>query len=320
MAQSLCCPRCGESIPKSTTECPYCGIVIAKYMARCRKPLSPVPPATRDNAPSPSPDVAKEANPLFVSQKHTPAATTPPHISRSMLVAGSLGVLLSFFWLSNFVLQYFFILVHEAGHTAASWALAMPAIPALDFMHGGGQTLTFQKSWLLRLTIYAAWFGFMVWGHRARIRIEILVAGLIVYAGLDLTRLGHIVVTMMGHGTEWIVIVALVFFAFHQHPKTFDVNRALAMMLATWGSVNLCKMGWGIFASPARLAQYKMAKGGTLDMDLDVLHHAWGMSMETLGLLFALISLACIPAGYLLVRHRDRIHDRLGRILFRHER
>src|SRR6185436_11151598 len=43
--------------------------------------------------------------------------------------------------LLRFVFHTLITLVHEHGHTISAWSFGIPAIPAFDFVYGGGVTL-----------------------------------------------------------------------------------------------------------------------------------------------------------------------------------
>ncbi|MCB1052517.1 MAG: hypothetical protein H6510_02315 [Acidobacteria bacterium] len=289
------CPHCQAVLQTKMDECPYCGIILAKY--RPRTTPRPAEQSLRFQAESDGPEP----------------------ISRSLWIqlgiGTGLGLLFTQSAMLSFILQYLFILVHEIGHALTAWALAIPAVPAFDFSFGGGATLTFDKNWSLRFLIYLLGFGTAGWAFSKGGKPIGLLVLIGLYALVDFTSLSSVMVTTMGHGFEWIIMILFVYRGLSGRSVIHQVERPLYVLLATWGAVNRCSMGWGLWSSAYLRETYSAAKGGHMEMDLDILAQVIGTSTQSLGLLFALISLATLPIGYLCYRYEPQVQRGLQTVM-----
>ena len=84
---------------------------------------------------------------------------------RSLAIGWVLAMLLLSSGRLTFIFHPFITLVHELGHAACGWLLGYPAIPAFDFVHGGGVTSHFGRLWVLIGGIYGG-FGYVSYRYR----------------------------------------------------------------------------------------------------------------------------------------------------------
>ncbi|MCC7036191.1 MAG: hypothetical protein IT560_02675 [Alphaproteobacteria bacterium] len=66
-------------------------------------------------------------------------------------------------------LDYIAVLLHELGHVALRWSFGYPALPALDFRHGGGVIYPFDRSIWLLFGFYAVAAAAFCWGMARRV-------------------------------------------------------------------------------------------------------------------------------------------------------
>ncbi len=68
-----------------------------------------------------------------------------------------LALILPRFPFLNFIFTPILTIVHELGHTVASWLFGYPAYPAFDFQYGGGVTVwNLERGPLIVLGVLAA--------------------------------------------------------------------------------------------------------------------------------------------------------------------
>ena len=123
-------------------------------------------------------------------------------IALSIGLAAALFVTFGDIKLVRFVIQHFITLVHEFGHALFSWLQGYFAIPAFDFTHGGGITMTNEKANIgIRVGVFLG-FALLAWKfHKYKLILFLTVLAavlLLLSIMLDKTEL---VLVYMGHGT-----------------------------------------------------------------------------------------------------------------------
>ena len=120
----IACPKCGFEEPESARECSRCGIVFGKIgrpsPAAPRHPL----PATRGEG----------------TQDEIPNGRIGPAELKILGIGLVVAIIVSVTPFVSFVFSAIITLFHELGHAVMGWILGMPAIPAFDFVYGGGIT------------------------------------------------------------------------------------------------------------------------------------------------------------------------------------
>ena len=173
------CLQCGRELLEPFEECHHCGLVQSKRRSPARHP-------TRSARPS----VDAEGR-------------------RALLVGGAIAVVLYLIPFTRFVFSYLLILIHELGHAATSWFFATPALPALDFVYGGGFTFHSGRSFLVGAAILAGWL-WAIARARGTPRLQLAVAvGAAAWLVVFLTPLRELLVVSMGHGAEIVVATIL---------------------------------------------------------------------------------------------------------------
>lgn len=126
------CPKCGFHVPDGATECPACGIVLAKY-----RPSSAGSPRPQRPADQPSPQPAPRSE---VEPSPWPAAQPPP---APPITAGTLAALHAARPWIRFVVGYGFVasallLLVGAGLLIAAFAHAEMLFMAVFYLLYGG--------------------------------------------------------------------------------------------------------------------------------------------------------------------------------------
>jgi len=253
------CPKCAFEQDDATLECGRCGIVFSRWQdardeellrqARIRSPLAAFRPPTDDE----------------------PTGLTKKHL---VILGGSLGaaIVASLLPFVSFVLSAFVTLFHELSHAIAAWLMAQPAIPAFDFVYGGGFTHFKDFQFPLAIFIGAGW-TWLGWTFR-RNRKSLVVVG--VSAGLWLLAISgewrrELVIAIAGHAGEFIF--AGIFFWMvlanvgWREPK---IERPVGAFIAFFVQIHSMEFAWRLAHDRDFLSWYLQGKGGALMNDLEI--------------------------------------------------
>jgi hypothetical protein len=280
------------------TECPRCGVVFGKWESS-----QPVPRRRRGPADGLILETVEDGR-----------------LGRqvAVLLASALAaaLLVYFFPLTRFVLSTIVTLFHELGHTVASWLLGHPAIPAFDFVYGGGFTHEHAFQLPIALTIAGAmiWLGRI---FRRNPRTLVFIAGIfgiwLLAVTADWRR--ELVIASAGHLGE-IVLTGTFFYMTLANVgwRNPEVERSLGAFVAFFVQLNVINFAWRLGHDPSFLDWYLAGKGGALMNDLEVIAldlHIWigiSPSVEDLAGWLLLLALAPLPLAYLAYRFRRRVY------------
>lgn len=235
-----------------------------------------------------------------------PERLTPE--GRRALAAGLvLATLLYAFPLTRFVFGYLGILAHELGHAAAAWAFGYPAIPAFDFLYGGGLTTHFGRSWILQGAIVAVLFA-LLWsrrGQRGTLRVLVPLVGTYLVAAF--TPLHEVLATAAGHAAELVLAGVFLYRAMRGSPLTHRVERPLYATMGFFLIFGAFSLAGRLCASASFRRLYAQGKGGCLRHDFQILADDYlGVGVRTVGALFLLCCALTLLLSWLAYRHRRR--------------
>jgi hypothetical protein len=299
------CPRCGFAAADGAVECPACGVVFARLEA-----AATAPPRRAVVAP----------------RRRTGAATiaTEAGAGRRVLAGLALAVVVELLPFARFVLSRLGTLVHELGHAAASWLLAIPALPAFDFVEGGGFTHAGERSTALALVLLAA-LAWLAWRLRETPRLAAAVAAVAApWLVLVATGLDELAIVAAGHGSEILFAGIFLYRAWSGRAVRIPVERLLYAACGWFLVLELSRLTAGILADPELRASYEEGKGGAWhfnDMNRiadDFLSPASDPGRVDLGAVAAAylaLALATPLAAWWLHLHRDRLRDRVCALL-----
>jgi hypothetical protein len=210
--------------------------------------------------------------------------------------------------LLTFVLSPLLTIVHELGHTATNWIFGYPAIPALDFMFGGGVTIQSEERIPLIVGLVYAGFGYLFyryWHHVTASRVVLV--GAIAYSLCIVTPVQNLLILAMGHGFELGFAGVFLYRAWSGHACRNTAERPLYGLLGLYFVIYDIRLTWGLLFDLDMRAIYEEGKGGILDHDLvriarDYLHSPLSLTVSIL-----LICTLCTPVIVLWihsVRHR----------------
>lgn len=305
----MLCPKCSFEPPAGSAECPRCGVIFAR--------LRPVGlPEVYDG----SFDRTTVGTPAAGEDHDLPPLRRLDRAGRRALGVGlALAVVVLLLPFARFVLSYLGVLVHELGHSVVAWLFGYPALPAFDFVYGGGVSISFDRSrgllWLI-LGLWAALFTFyrqyprMLTGLGAFFALWVLLAA---------TPLHEMLGLAMGHGGELVFAgIFLYRAATGSGCRLPEVERPLYGMVGWFLTLEQAAFAWGLVTDPDQRQLYADAKGGGHWMDFSRLaRDYWGTSLESVAGAFLVACLLTPLAAWAVLRHRERAWAKAERWLAR---
>ncbi|MFA6957609.1 MAG: hypothetical protein WC538_17205 [Thermoanaerobaculia bacterium] len=262
------CPKCGFEQEAVAAECGRCGVIFAKSQRAAE------------------PDSVAEAPDRLPSRPHyRPEFVPAPPVFVDTVEDGRLGrgelKILAFGFVSavvvyalpflRFVFSALVTLFHEFGHAVASWLLGHPAIPAFDFVYGGGFTHMDNFKLPIALAIGGGW-AWLAWTVRGNRRTLVLICALATFwlVAVSSEWRREIVISAMGHGGE--VLLAATFFYMALANVGFklpELERPIAAFAAFFVVIHTIHFAWRLRTDVDFLAWYREGKGGALMNDLE---------------------------------------------------
>lgn len=179
-----------------------------------------------------------------------------------------------------FLLSPVITLVHELGHTLTNWIFGYPAIPAFDFMHGGGFTFNVERMPFLIGLMYCG-FGYLFyvyWQNYLTARVLLGVA--ISYTFCAFTGIHEFFVIAMGHGFELVFGGIFLARAMSGYACRYSVERPLYAMLAAYVIFYDIQFSWRLIFDQTTRAIYNQGKAG-IDHDLvRIAQDVWNVDLS----------------------------------------
>ncbi|MEN9233976.1 MAG: hypothetical protein Q6J74_07780 [Gloeomargarita sp. DG02_1_bins_92] len=240
--------------------------------------------------------------------------TADPRVSKTLWIGLISGLILCWIPWLRFLLGYLVIIIHELGHTVAAWGMGYPAIPALDFIHGGGITLQLAERWAIIPVIVYGFMGFLIYSLRRHSLMVMILSGLgLMYTVIYFSRLSELLIIAMGHGCELIFIGLFLCRAMTgwgcQQPGEQTLYGVLGFFMLFY-DLNFARQ---LLFDPVLRELYLMGKGEVLDHDLvRIAREFFRVNLSVVVLLFALGCLLTPLLSWTLVRYQK--HWRSGRL------
>ncbi|NCJ07439.1 hypothetical protein GS597_13160 [Synechococcales cyanobacterium C] len=169
----------------------------------------------------------------------------------------------------SFFVSVLITAIHELGHTAFAWLFGYPAIPAFDFLHGGGITFYTQQRWPVLVFILYFGLGYLLYRYRHNALMSRYVLGtLVLYSLCLLTQGQDILIAAMGHGFELLFAGIFLYRSLSGFACRHAIERPLYGMLGLFTVLYNLKFTQSLLFNPMFRAQYQEGKGGLLDHDL----------------------------------------------------
>ncbi|HEY8133584.1 MAG TPA: hypothetical protein VII12_17030 [Thermoanaerobaculia bacterium] len=265
---NIACPKCGFEEPESARECSRCGIVFGKYGRPSPGPSGHPLPLARER------DLA-ESSLAGGRVRGDDDEVTDGRLGASELTILGIGLVMAIVVyaipFTRFVFSAIVTLFHEFGHAVMGWLLATPAIPAFDFVYGGGITPHWAFQPVLALLI-AAGFVYLMWLFRQN-RTTMMLIGAIFLVWLFFVsaewRRG-IAFSAAGHLAECILAGILFYQALSGVGwRIPELERPLGAFVAFFVQINMFFFCRNLIHDPDFLAWYREGKGGMLMNDLE---------------------------------------------------
>ncbi|GAB4379960.1 MAG: hypothetical protein Kow00121_35180 [Elainellaceae cyanobacterium] len=252
---------------------------------------------------TPQPRMAKRSMHRQASALATPVdALTQKTIAASLLLS---GILLASGQLT-FLFSPFITLVHELGHAACAWLFGYFAVPAFDFIYGGGITLqSYDRVWLIMLAIYVG-FAWLVHHYRHNDFTSRLLLGVcLLHTLCAYTPIHQILMIGMGHGFELLFAGIFIYRALSGSGCRYSIERPLYGMLGCFTVLYDVRFSWGLLFDPDMRDLYLQGKGGILDHDfVRLANDYFGVDLAAIVTLFLLGCIAIPILSFLCFRYQ----------------
>ncbi len=217
----------------------------------------------------------------------------------------------------SFFLSILITAVHELGHTALAWMFGYPAIPAFDFLHGGGITFYTQQRWPVLVFILYSGLAYLLYRYRHNaLTSRYLLGTLAVYSLCLLSPGEDILITAMGHGFEFIFAGIFLYRGLSGFACRHNIERPLYGMLGLFTLAYNLKFAHALWFDAGFRGQYLQGKGGVLDHDLVRLARDYlQWPFNSIVSIFWVLCLLTPALVFLLYRYRYHLLYHLKRCL-----
>ena len=300
------CFKCGFEQPDATTESSRCGLVFAKWQQT-------VDPAVRRRQMQREIAEVDRVEDGRIGRKEL-------MILGFGLAAAIIVYLIPIF---RFLFSALVTLFHELGHAVAAWLMGYPALPAFDFVYGGGFTHYGTFKLPLALMI-AAGFGYLGWLFRRNWRTLAVIGTLfvvwLIFVSAEWRR--ELLMAAAGHAFEFILAGILFYQALSGSGwRIPEIERPLGAFVAFFVQIHSMHFALKLRNDPDFLAWYREGKGGMLMNDLEQvaldLHIHLGLrpGIEGVAALLLLFSFVPLLAGLFWHLQRSRCHSAVRALL-----
>jgi hypothetical protein len=227
-----------------------------------------------------------------------------------MAVGGGLALLVYSVPFLRFVFHTLITLVHELGHAAVAWSFGIPAVPAFDFVYGGGVTLDQGRSTGLTILIYLGFLGLAYRLRSSRGYLIALAVWTCAYTLAAFTPLHEVLQIAMGHGSELLFAGVFLYRALTGSACRAAGERPLYAFCGWFILINDAAFALSLLTSASSVADYEEAKGGGHWMDFsrladDYLH----VDLRAIVFLF-LLAVVLVPFAAYLASTRAETYAR----------
>ncbi|MBX7186698.1 MAG: M50 family metallopeptidase [Vicinamibacteria bacterium] len=301
----MTCPRCASEVPGNATDCPACGIIIAKWRApRAETTAEASVTPTRSGATSP---------PAWTLR--TPPPPPPPEtlgIPYSGWRAAGIGLVLAagltWFPFLKFILSPLITIFHELGHTAVLWLFGYSAIPAFDFANGGGVTMSdLERSSMI---VWAWAFGIVTLGWWQRERKGVLVALValtVLYLYMYNSTRETLAITLGGHAGEVAFGALFLYRGLTGWGCKIEAERPLYAFLGFMSFFAGLHLGFSLMGSNSMEKYWYLQGKGGIDNDLVTGAQILSTKLENVARMLVLCELMAIPATFWAASMRKTI-------------
>lgn len=307
---TLVCPKCGYGQPDGQSTCERCGLIFARYKTHAEPPEAIGSPA--ETGPPAS------LSGVFGSAQEDERRSLDRDGRRALAIGVAMGVLVFAAPFLNFLAGYLAVLVHEFGHAAAGWLFGFAAVPAFDFVYGGGVTMLGERNTGILVAVYAG-FAFIFWLFRRNRPTLVVLAGcVVVYSAVAFSRGHECVHLAAGHLSELVFAAIFLYRGMSGVACRLKVERPLYMAMGSFLVLNTARFSHRLMSSAAFRAEYESAKGGGQWMDLSRLaDEFFRTDLQNLAGVLLLLAILTPAVAWLGFRNERRALRLLSRRLDR---
>lgn len=314
----MICPHCGFDNHDLAFECEKCGIVFSKIGHAGAPPGGAQPPPAAPSSAVSTPKIAAEGP--SASLRAGSGAPLP----WKLVAIGIIGALaVNIFWLTRAPFDILRVLFHEMGHAIVAWLLGHPAIPAFDFMFGGGLTNWGQFHLSIAIAIGAG-LGFLGWRLRENRVAAAVIAAIFVIWLIVVTKDWRQETAIATAGVLSEIVFASIFLYMSLAGigwRIPEIERPLGAIIAFYTEFHVWTFLIQLTRSQEFLAHYKEGKGGALMNDLEIvalnLKIYLGMDATIQSVAKLIFVFSFIPFGlacWLALRH-ERVEEAVEELI-----
>ncbi len=228
-----------------------------------------------------------------------------PQAQRAVAIGFGLALVLLIIEPLNFLLSPLVILVHELGHAATAWSFGYPAIPAFDFLYGGGVTMHGERISVLLWLIYGGIFFGAWWYRHNRLTLGIVGGFTLFYTWFAFSSIHDALFLAMGHGFELIFAGIFLYRALSGSGCRHGLEQTLYGLAGCFIIGYDLRFAWDLMFDPVAQGIYLEGKGGLLDNDFTRLGRFFGVDMTVVAGIFWWLVLLTPFVVYGLFRYRQ---------------
>jgi len=285
------CPKCGFEQNDQNSQCANCGIFFDKYYAHQSNAINHKKLKSR----------IKKA-----SQVHN----VEPEGLKYLGIGLSVGLLLAVWdgWFIQMTMGILVTLIHELGHTAVAWLFGIPAIPAFDFMHGGGLTINFEQEISIIIALYLLG-AFLAFSYRQNTKTLIIISTIGLFHFIAITTdLSDILVLFMGHGTELVIATVFIYRGLTNTSIIHTIERPMYSALGFYIVFHDIAFAWKLINDSGYRVEYEAQKGGYHFGDFSRIAEQYlHTDLSVVASFFLLICLTIPVISFLTWRYQEAI-------------
>lgn len=236
---------------------------------------------------------------------------------RAIATGLGLGILVTLLGQVKFLLHPLITTVHELGHAATNWLFGYFAIPAFDFIHGGGVTMSSEQKSVIIVTLLYLGLAYLFYRYWRNVLTARSLLGLtLVYLLCAYTPIHQALIVGMGHGFELLFAIVFLYQSLSGLGCRTSIERPLYGMMGFYIVLYDIGFAWGLLTDSDMRTVYNFGKGG-IDNDFvrlarDYLH----TNLSAIAVAFLIGSFMVVPAAYALFRYEHWIAAWLYRLFW----
>ncbi len=215
----------------------------------------------------------------------------------------------------RFVLHYLSILVHELGHAFFAWLFGHFALPAFDFLHGGGFAPTWDQSWIILAIIYCGWAYLFYLFRRRPSRLAVFGVLLGLYVLVAHTWLRELLFVFMGHGFELVIAAVFLYRALSGSAVLNPLERPLYGILGWFMVLIGIRFSWLLLTDQTFIWEYRRGKMGVHNDFIRLGEELLGVGLSAVTVCYLLLCLFTPALAVLVAFYRKPIWPALNRWL-----